>query len=159
MSIVCSFLILTIYPEVKDYHLHFTEGKKEITNAILCSAPSSPSLRPQVAARTVTLRAGTSSLSPQSSRDHSRTSRECWAQVGITGWPPTWKSLQLQTRPRVRQSDTKNSPSAGTGTSGNPWAKICSSLITCGYAPSQTYSSYGFKYALLACSVMFRKSL
>lgn len=104
---VCSFLILTIYPEVKDYHLHFTEGKKEITKAILCSALSSPSLRPQVAARTVTLRAGTSSLSPQSSRDHSRTSRECWAQVGITGWPPTWKSLQLQTRPRVRQSDTK----------------------------------------------------
>lgn len=41
---VCSFLILTIYPEVKDYHLHFTEGKKEITNAILCSALSSPSL-------------------------------------------------------------------------------------------------------------------
>lgn len=149
MSMVCSFLILTIYPEVKDYHLHFTEGKKEITNAILCSALSSPSLGLVLPA----------SPHKAASRDHSRTSRECWAQVGITGWPPTWKSLQLQTRPRVRQSDTKNSPSAGTGTSGNPWAKICSSLITCGYAPSQTYSSYGFKYALLACSVMFRKSL
>lgn len=93
----CSFLILTIYPEVKDYHLHFTEGKKEITKAILCSALSSPSLGLVLPA----------SPHKAASRDHSRTSRECWAQVGITGWPPTWKSLQLQTRPRVRQSDTK----------------------------------------------------
>lgn len=39
---VCLFLILTIYPEGKDYHLHFTGGKTEITKATLCPIISLP---------------------------------------------------------------------------------------------------------------------
>lgn len=98
MSVVCLFLILTIYPKGKAYHLHFTEGKTEVRESpytVPSHLPPSTPFGPMLLPGQVAPLGFTPSLALQTSKDHKQ---GIWRKLSTSnegGWPPPGQALRL----------------------------------------------------------------